>query len=90
MYERGTKVTMKGCEHIDPMPKSARRSAYGFQKDIEVIEIHVDPPQAQGFGYTVYCDGCGYDERMLSGPGAREIAQEHLHEHIMVVDSSNQ
>lgn len=51
------------------------------------MNIYIDPPINQGFGWTVDCDaeGCGYDERMLSEEGAGALAKEHAATHKPII-----
>lgn len=47
----------------------------------ERIEIYVNPPREQGYGWTVDCSDCIFNEKMLSEDGAKRIAKEHAKYH---------
>jgi hypothetical protein len=42
--------------------------------------VEITKPQAQGFGYSIWCDedGCDFSDKMLSKDGAKTLASEHV------------
>ena len=50
------------------------------------ITIYITPPPNPDYGWAVSCDGCEYDERMLTEEGADILAKGHKKAHTVRIE----